>query len=227
MSLTVLITLTSAGADTGNFSLYSDADGYVAPFETGVAKSSLLSGYTSSVVPDAATIIRIDSTGLCTNFIDVPITGLATTTSTTTSTSTAAPTTTSTTTSTTTEAPTTTSTTTTSTTTAAFNISYDAQLSLDITANDIIVNGVSATVLPPRAYPLVATNASLLTTEIGTYTVEINWAATIAGQHITVIDSNGTSQCQNLGSGSGTVTFPAVVIDNITAVQILGLDGIC
>ena len=39
--LTVLITLTTAGADTGNFNLYSDVDGYTAAFETGVAKSAL------------------------------------------------------------------------------------------------------------------------------------------------------------------------------------------
>lgn len=116
MAQTVLITLTLAGADTGPFDLYSDVDGYVVPFETGVAKAALESGYTSVLVPDSTTIIRVQSTSvLCTNYVDLSISGITTTTTTT-----EAPTTTTTT----TEAPTTTTTTTevptttTSTTTA-------------------------------------------------------------------------------------------------------------
>lgn len=84
MAQTVLITLTTAGLDTGPFNLYSDADSYVTPFETGVSKAALVSGYTSTVVPDAATIIRVDSTGVCTNFIDLSITVVPPTTTTTT-----------------------------------------------------------------------------------------------------------------------------------------------
>lgn len=96
MAQTVTITLTTAGLDTGPFDLYSDADGYVTPFETGVLKALLVAGYTSIVVPDGATIIRVVSTGICTNFIDLPINVVPTTTttstsSTTTTTTTAAP----------------------------------------------------------------------------------------------------------------------------------------
>lgn len=70
--MTVFITLTIAGADTGPFNLYSNVDGFVSAFETNVSKSSLLAGYASSVVPSATTIIRIMSVSeLCTNFIDV------------------------------------------------------------------------------------------------------------------------------------------------------------
>lgn len=106
MAQTVIITLTVAGLDTGPFSLYSDVDGYVTPFETGVTKPSLLVGYVSTLVPDAATIIRVKSVNeLCTNYIDLTI---PTTTTTTSSTTTTPPTTTSTTTGT----PTTTTTTT-------------------------------------------------------------------------------------------------------------------
>lgn len=88
--MTVLITLTLAGADTGPFSLYSDADGYLAPFETSVLKSALEAGYTSVLVPNEATVIRVQSTSSCTNYVDFPISGITTTTtssSTTTSTS--------------------------------------------------------------------------------------------------------------------------------------------
>ena len=87
MALTVLITLTSAGSDTGPFNLYSDVDGYTTPFATAVAKATLLAGYTSSVVPDGTTIIRVKSVSfLCTNYIDLPVAGATTTTTTTTST---------------------------------------------------------------------------------------------------------------------------------------------
>lgn len=88
-NMTVLITLTLAGADTGPFNLYSDANGYLAPFETGVLKSALQAGYTSVLVPDGSTVIRVQSNSACTNYIDFPISGITTTTtSTSTSTST-------------------------------------------------------------------------------------------------------------------------------------------
>jgi len=78
----VLITLTVAGADTGPFNLYSDIDGYVTPFESSVPKVSLVSGYTSVVVPTGTTIIRVISQGTCDNYIDLPVSGITTTTST-------------------------------------------------------------------------------------------------------------------------------------------------
>lgn len=82
--MTVLITLTVAGADSGPFDLYSDLDGYVSAFETGVSKASLLAGYSSSAVPNGTTTIRIKSTGACNNYIDISVVTTTTTTSTTT-----------------------------------------------------------------------------------------------------------------------------------------------
>ena len=69
--MTVLITLTIAGSDTGPFDLYSDVDGFVVPFETNVPKASLIAGYTSSLVPDGAVLIRVKSDSVCTNYIDL------------------------------------------------------------------------------------------------------------------------------------------------------------
>lgn len=86
--MTVLITLTTAGADTGPFNLYTNLDGYVTPFESGVAKALLEIGYVSALVPDGTTTIRVKSAGVCTNYIDLPVGEITTTTSTT---STAAP----------------------------------------------------------------------------------------------------------------------------------------
>ena len=82
--MTVLITLTVAGADSGPFNLYSNTDGFVAAFETGVSKAALLAGYSSALVPDYTTVIRVLSTGDCTNYIDIVLDEPTTTTSTTT-----------------------------------------------------------------------------------------------------------------------------------------------
>ena len=98
--MTVLITLTLAGADTGPFNIYSDSDGYTTPLVTGVSKSALLAGYSLAGVPNDATIIRVTSTATCTNSIDMLIANVTTTTttSTTSTTTTVTPTTTTTTT---------------------------------------------------------------------------------------------------------------------------------
>ncbi|NBW92317.1 MAG: hypothetical protein EBR53_07675 [Actinobacteria bacterium] len=77
----VFITLTSAGADAGPFNLYSNVDGFVSAFATGVSKAALLAGY-SVVAPAGTTTVRIISNGVCTNYIDVVI-GATTTTTTT------------------------------------------------------------------------------------------------------------------------------------------------
>lgn len=79
----ILITLTTAGADTGPFNLYSDVDGYTSAFETGVSKAALLAGYTSLVAPDGTTIVRVMSDGTCKNYIDIPVPECTTTTTTT------------------------------------------------------------------------------------------------------------------------------------------------
>jgi len=78
----IYITLTSAGADSGPFNLYSNVDGYVSAFATNVPKATLLAGY-SVIAPAGTTTVRIISTGVCTNFIDVTVSTTTTTTTTT------------------------------------------------------------------------------------------------------------------------------------------------
>lgn len=82
--MNVLITLTTAGADTGPFNLYSNTDSYVTAFATGIAKSVLVAGYTSTVVPTGTSTIRVKSTGTCTNYVDLYVAGSGITTTTTT-----------------------------------------------------------------------------------------------------------------------------------------------
>lgn len=60
MCKSVLITINYFGTSTGtNFSLYSNVDSYAVPFQTGVTKTSLLTGHTSHQVPDSATTIKV------------------------------------------------------------------------------------------------------------------------------------------------------------------------
>lgn len=128
--MNVLITLTSAGTDTGPFNLYSNVDNYTTAFETNISRGILVAGYTSTIVPPGTSAIRVKSMGICTNYVDIVLVVPSTTTTTTTAASTTSTTTTvapsSTTTSTTTttyvgpSTTTTTSTSSTSTTTTAY-----------------------------------------------------------------------------------------------------------
>jgi hypothetical protein len=72
--MTVLITLTVAGADAGPFNLYSNLDGYISAFASGVSRAALLAGYSSASVPDFTTIVRVQSIGDCSNNIDITLT---------------------------------------------------------------------------------------------------------------------------------------------------------
>lgn len=103
----ILITLTTAGVDTGPFNLFSNVDGFSSPFETGVSKAALLAGYTTLLAPPGTTVVRVKSAGTCTNQINVNVVPCSITTTTTSSS-----------TSSTTSTSTSTSTTTTTTTTA-------------------------------------------------------------------------------------------------------------
>lgn len=81
--MTVTITLTTAGRDVNNCSLYSNVDGYVTPFATGVTRAQLLGGYTSTVVPNGTSTIRVKPIGTtCTNSLDVTVVTTTTTTTT-------------------------------------------------------------------------------------------------------------------------------------------------
>ncbi len=73
MPFTATIQVKVVGTDTGPFSLYSNADNYFSPFETGISRASILAGYTSTIVPDTATVVRVQSTGRCNNYIDINV----------------------------------------------------------------------------------------------------------------------------------------------------------
>ena len=83
--MTVLVTLTLAGTDVGPFNLYSNVDGYTTPLATGISRAALIAGYSLAGVPDIASVIRAQSTGTCTNYLDMLLSGATTTTTSSTS----------------------------------------------------------------------------------------------------------------------------------------------
>ena len=85
--MTVTITLTLAGSDTGPFDLYSNADGYTSAFETSISRSTLIAGYTTSAAPTNTTEVLVKSTGTCSRDLYLAVDGAPTTTTTTSSTS--------------------------------------------------------------------------------------------------------------------------------------------
>lgn len=85
--MTVTITLTLAGSDTGPFNLYSNVDGYVSAFQISVARSVLVAGLTTGTVPDGTTEILVRSIGTCQRDLYLPIAGAPIPTTTTTTSS--------------------------------------------------------------------------------------------------------------------------------------------
>jgi len=72
--MTGIITLTSAGLDTGPFNIYSDVDGYVLPFENLIDKAVLLVGYPVDTIPSGTQTVRIQSINSnCTNYVEIEL----------------------------------------------------------------------------------------------------------------------------------------------------------
>lgn len=81
--MTVLVKLSVAGTSTTLFNLYSNLD-YNTAIASGITKSQLQQqGYLLLGVSNNATTIRIVDTGVCNNFIDMPISRVTTSSSTT------------------------------------------------------------------------------------------------------------------------------------------------
>lgn len=174
MAQTVLITLTTAGADTGPFDLFSDADGYAVAFENDVPKASLVSGYTSTLVPDLATIIRVKSDGTCTNYINLPIVTTTTTTSTSSTTTTSTTSTTTTTSS--------TSSTTTTTTTSAPRYPFTGSGYSNINETDACSDAVANNRTLTSDCAVIAPGCTIFTNPLGTNPLLGNAYVLIGGQ---------------------------------------------
>jgi len=91
--MTVLITLTVAGDNTGPFDLYSDADGFSTIITSGISRAQLLAGY-EATVPEETTEVLLRSGGPCNSDLYLNVIGAPSTTTTTSTTSTTSSTTT-------------------------------------------------------------------------------------------------------------------------------------
>jgi hypothetical protein len=63
-----VVQITATNIESSNinpYSLYSDSDNYVTPFQTGITSTELYSGFTSFYVPDDANYIKIKSNSFC------------------------------------------------------------------------------------------------------------------------------------------------------------------
>lgn len=88
--MTILITLTLAGTDTGPFDIYSNTNGFATPAITGVSRAALVSGYTATL-PDGTTEVLVKSIGLCKRDLYLDVSGAPIPISTTTTSTTQAP----------------------------------------------------------------------------------------------------------------------------------------
>jgi hypothetical protein len=80
--ISATIFLSTPSTDAGpSFNIYSNTDGYVNAFATGISKSTLLSGYFTSAIPDNTTIVKLESLGpTCTNYVNIIMPTTSTTT---------------------------------------------------------------------------------------------------------------------------------------------------
>lgn len=83
----------TVGANAGPFNIYSNVDGYLSAFETGITAAQLTAGFFTANAPSGTTTVKLYSVGACTNATFVPVSGVTTTTtiSTTTTTTTFPP----------------------------------------------------------------------------------------------------------------------------------------
>jgi len=210
--------------------IYGDLDLCPTPTTTTTSTSTTSTSTTSTSTTSTSTSTTSTTTTAIPTTTTTSTSTTSTSTSTTSTTTTDIPTTTTTsTTSTTTTAtppPTTTSTTTTTTTLALeWIITVNVASDIDISGMEI---GGAAVLAIVGSFPATNSGAVEGVTQTitipGTYTLTLlSVTGALAGQSITVIDSNGASQNQAISNPfSGNVTFTGVYVDGIVKVQVIG-----
>lgn len=74
MAATMTIKLTSAGVDTGDVDIYANTNYLIPIASTTTAVLTGPFGLTNVGIPSGATSVRIQNTGVCTNYVDITIT---------------------------------------------------------------------------------------------------------------------------------------------------------
>lgn len=206
--MTQTIVLSAAGADTGPFDLYSNIDGFTIPFENNISKIALQGGYTSNLVPDNTTIIRVQSDNvLCGNFIDLTITSFPTTSTTTTVLGT-------------------------TTTTTTGIPETTVQILNGATTGEVQITGVAVsdgrTFTPSGgSFPITSVGNMTGTIDgVGVFDLTIGINVTTPIHRLSIIGSDGMNACDDIPT-PGAYVFNNIVCNNVTPVFILVEDGAC
>ncbi len=69
--MTGAIQINNIGSALQTFYLYSDVNGFTAPFESGVTRRSLLLGHPTDKIPNSTTVIRVMSVDIPGNYLDI------------------------------------------------------------------------------------------------------------------------------------------------------------
>ncbi len=71
--MTGAIQVNKIGTALQTFYLYSDVNGFTAPFESGVTRDELLLGYATDQIPNTTTVIRVMSVDIPGKYLDINV----------------------------------------------------------------------------------------------------------------------------------------------------------
>lgn len=69
--MTGAVQVNKIGTALQTFYLYSDVNGFTAPFESGVTRNSLLLGHSTDKIPNSTTVIRVMSVDVPGKYLDI------------------------------------------------------------------------------------------------------------------------------------------------------------
>lgn len=71
--MTGAVQVNKIGTALQTFYLYSDVNGFTAPFESGVTRNELLAGYATDQIPNTTTVIRVMSVDIPGKYLDINV----------------------------------------------------------------------------------------------------------------------------------------------------------
>lgn len=71
--MTGAVQINKIGTALQTFYLYSDVNGFTAPFESGVTRKSLLLGHPTDKIPNSTTVIRVMSVDVPGKYLDINV----------------------------------------------------------------------------------------------------------------------------------------------------------
>ena len=110
---------------------------------------------------------------------------------------------------------------------ATIIIGTNGSLDIEMDLSNMTVNGVGVTNVSGVDPNTSGNGGSVETNQLGTYDIVLTYTATTGGQKITLVDSNGTTYCNNTSTGFNSMTFSGVVINSATNPVLTAEDGSC